>query len=412
MTLPRSSLCAPFVRIRIISRWCTRACNPNATPAPPLFLQGLFPLLQPENGHDLSFQLFETTMSFTRSPSLVLVAVIGAFSGWLLWLTMRWGPAMNLDVECRTSPVAPPPSSNALLHCVGESDVLPLTAFIALRLIAAAACVGTWLALVLGAPMRFNAQYAPPSRLAPVAVHFHYMGKLSTFTTLTWTLLSCFTVGAAASSAALAAGFEPHDSPAMRGALTVLWIAYEISLPTAILITSIVSFVLVPLVARAGLDGSNLYSWRAQMMHNANALIVANELLFNRLPIVATHITAPMLWGVCYVVFSWLHLRRTGVVYYPFLDPTLSAATAVPTHVALMVGCGALHLAACAMDATMRNATLSTVALQCLCAYAFVAAISAVDLERASVVRRERALVLKAEEAAGAGAHPSTVHHW
>ena len=341
-------------------------------------------------------------MSYTRSPSLVLIAVIGGFTGWLLWLAKHWAP-MHLDSECRASSSAPPPDVNVLLQCVGASTVLDQRAFIALRLVAAAACVGTWLELIMGAPMRFSAQYVPPSRLAPVDVQFRYVGKISTFTTITWTLLTAFIVGATASSVALAAGIEPSDSPAMRCILTALWIAYEISLPTAILITCIVSFVLVPLVAREGLPASNLYSWRAQMMHNANALIVANELLFNRLPVVATHITAPMLWGACYVVFAWVHLRRSGVIYYPFLDPTLRPATSVPIHMALMAGCGALHLAACAIDTTMRSATPGSIALQAACTYAFVAVISVVDLERASIVQRERALLLKAEAAAGGG---------
>ena len=59
------------------------------------------------------------------------------------------------------------------------------------------------------------------------------------------------------------------------------------------------------------------------------------EVLFNRLPIVLSHGLFAPLFGINYVLISWWWLHRTGIVYYPFLDPTLPPAQAIVAHTAL-----------------------------------------------------------------------------
>merc|ERR1712228_396609 len=72
-------------------------------------------------------------------------------------------------------------------------------------------------------------------------------------------------------------------------------------------------------------------------MHNANLVFMVNELLFGSIPARDEHFWIVVLWGLHYVLVSWFWLCRSGLVYYPFLDPTLSWPRAVGLHLALLV---------------------------------------------------------------------------
>ena len=122
-------------------------------------------------------------------------------------------------------------------------------------------------------------------------------------------------------------------------------------------------------------------------MHNANLAFIALELLFNRLPFVGAHFafvvsafvfahrthfshmshpTFPIshllflyqkvLWGVYYAFFSWYWLRRTGVCYYPFADPTL------PPHISCSLYMGVLAVLSGAFAVGNGVTTLATAA--------------------------------------------------
>lgn len=107
---------------------------------------------------------------------------------------------------------------------------------------------------------------------------------------------------------------------------------------TSLLVTCVVTFVLLPTRLRRGdVEGARrMLGRRPQLMHNANLAFAASELLFNNLPVLPLHFVFGALFGVQYVLLSWWWLRKTGIVYYPFLDPTLPAKRAVGFHLALL----------------------------------------------------------------------------
>ena len=111
------------------------------------------------------------------------------------------------------------------------------------------------------------------------------------------------------------------------------------SATTAILVTSVVTFVLIPArIKRGDRQGlARMLGWRPQCMHNLNLIFVVSEMLFASLPVVASHFVFPALFGIQYVLISWWWLQRTGVAYYPFLDPTLPPAKAVGIHAVLFL---------------------------------------------------------------------------
>lgn len=58
----------------------------------------------------------------------------------------------------------------------------------------------------------------------------------------------------------------------------------------------------------------------ALLTHNANIVFMVFELLVNRLRFHATHFTFAIIFGLLYIVFSWVLYSRIKLFYYFFLD--------------------------------------------------------------------------------------------
>ena len=151
------------------------------------------------------------------------------------------------------------------------------------------------------------------------------------FTFQAWTLQFVYLLGASACS--LDAIFS-LGLPLSNAFATFLWMAYEVSFSVAILTSFIVKYVLIPTMVKKGSSVANFFNVEDLLMHNANTLFMALELLFNDLPFILAHFPLAALFGLVYVLFSWAWLASSGCVWYDFLDPTLPKACAI--HVALV----------------------------------------------------------------------------
>ena len=149
--------------------------------------------------------------------------------------------------------------------------------------------------------------------------------------------LKSFTAAAACSIAVATGHRDVLDVEEGSTAAVVLWLVYEVSFTCSILVTSVVTFVLIPGRINKGEDVELLFRWRAVVMHNCNVLFMATELLVNKLPLNWYHFPFAMLWGLNYGLFSWGWLWVKGVVYYPFADPTLPARTSIPVLCAIVL---------------------------------------------------------------------------
>ena len=250
---------------------------------------------------------------------------------------------------------------------LGASPCLPTPCLLAMRA-SFAAIIGASLSSSLRDkdPVQFNLITYAGTRLPPRAVGFRGLERLTTYTVQCWALqLVYFTVATAASALQLAG---VHGVPV--GLARAVHVLYEIVVQTAILVTCCVTFVLLPTRIRRGdwAGARRMLGRRPQLMHNANLAFAASELLFNSLPMLPLHFTFGALFGVQYVLLSWWcaapisatatsaaiataaavlataaavlatarWLKRTGIVYYPFLDPTLPAPRAIAFHFALL----------------------------------------------------------------------------
>ena len=195
-------------------------------------------------------------------------------------------------------------------------------------------------------PEVIEPHYFPTSRLPKGAqIRLHGFKVFTTFTVQAWTLQGIYFAGTAAlalhhgvlGGAAGGASASNEEGAVLHAVACTLWALYEVSFGCAALVSAVVTFVLIPALLKRGETPSIFFQTTVQLMHNANTLFMATELLFNSLPILSRHLAFTVLFGIWYVLFSWVWVRNTGIVYYAFLDPTLPPRLSAPIHVALVL---------------------------------------------------------------------------
>ena len=178
-------------------------------------------------------------------------------------------------------------------------------------------------------------------------------GKLMMFTNQCYTLQLAYFIGAICCSLDL-----QDDTPlierllpaaAARAAPAAVWIAFEVSLPCACLVSLVFNFVILPAVEAAGGDTSLAFGPLSVLMHNLNLLPMATELLFNDLPLRPSHFSFAVAWGTLHVLVGWVYFFRTGRVLYSFLDPSLPPRRAVAYHAALLGALSVIYLLCAAL---------------------------------------------------------------
>jgi hypothetical protein len=111
-------------------------------------------------------------------------------------------------------------------------------------------------------------------------------------------------------------------------------VLFEVSFSAAFLVSSIVTYVLIPICTREGVPVAAFYRPFSLLFHNANVVIMATECLLNKLLFNPYHFIFVVMYGTTYVVFSWFWFQRKGIFYYFFLDYSHKFALAL--HVGLI----------------------------------------------------------------------------
>lgn len=130
----------------------------------------------------------------------------------------------------------------------------------------------------------------------------------------------------------------------------ITWVLFEVCFPIAFLVSSIVTFVLIPHAKKANLPTDNFYVIIPLIMHNANILFMALEIIANQIPFSVWHFPFLWIYGIAYCVFSWIWNHYHGYYFYFFLDYTRPGA--IVWYIALLsivglffsVGFGASYL--------------------------------------------------------------------
>jgi len=189
--------------------------------------------------------------------------------------------------------------------------------------------------LVMGEPFVMSLLTFPNSKIKGcVEIKLSGLSRLTTFSAWSWMLMTLYLLGVTTCSVLALAGTSQEDSLLLQLFCTLLWILYGISLTSSLLVTVIVTFVLVPESLKT--RSPAILNWKSLVIHNCNVFFMATELLFNDLPLNFNHFPFAILYCLSYAVFSWWWLRRTGMIYYPFLDPSIPSFKSLFIHIALL----------------------------------------------------------------------------
>lgn len=102
--------------------------------------------------------------------------------------------------------------------------------------------------------------------------------------------------------------------------MSAVWVLFEVSFPIAFMVSAVVTFVLIPAAVKQKVSVKHFYYPASLLMHNANVIFMSIELILNRISFVSTHFPFILLYGIVYIVFTWILYQYKGVYYYFFLD--------------------------------------------------------------------------------------------
>ena len=143
--------------------------------------------------------------------------------------------------------------------------------------------------------------------------------RLIPFTVWSFAAFGLYFTIAAASSWVLVLGGEVPD-----WALASAPLAFATACGTALLVTVVVTFYLIPNNAAKGYDVSKYFEWQEVLMHNGNVIILGIELVFGGIGITLGMVAFPLLFGIVYIGFANAYAMFGGGIYlYDFLDPRL-----------------------------------------------------------------------------------------
>jgi hypothetical protein len=234
------------------------------------------------------------------------------------------------------------------LGTVAHSDYLDLPYFFSLRLLFGFIVWSTTTYTIINRDPLNVTVMTRDGQLKTVALrHFQ---RLTTFTVWCWVIQGVyfFLVSLASFSAILKSqpSYIPSTlrdiaSPIHQITESILfnrtaWIIYEISFSMAFLVTTVVTFVLIPVGKKRNMPVDIFFRPLPLLFHNANVAFMVAECLLNRLPFSRWHFTFVVLYGLCYVYFSWFWFSLTGVFYYFFLD--YERPYAIVAYLGLMIG--------------------------------------------------------------------------
>ena len=190
----------------------------------------------------------------------------------------------------------------------------------------------------------------------------HGMERFSPFTVWCWSLLGFYFFLV---SVAGVADIMNNDillavttSSTYSGICTIL---FEVSFSVAFLVSSIVTYVLIPGCAKQGVPVDAFYKPFSLLFHNANVVFACLESLINTITFVPSHFVFVVLWGTMYVVFSWVWFQYKGVFYYFFLD--YEQPRSVLLHLGLIAVVGLFFFVGLALGSLREGGILANVVM-------------------------------------------------
>ena len=183
--------------------------------------------------------------------------------------------------------------------------------------------------------------YRPASKLPRVSFPIYGWRKQFPFTSWAWNVLGInFVLSAYVAYQVHHQYPYQHQVPSWLVRLAL--ITWEIAAPMTLLIGVVVKYALWPAQIKESGSGENFLTPRALLQHNANVIMALSEAaLLGGLPIQFSHIAISVLFGSCYVLFTWAiqmtwHGHGPAFIYF-FMDTTLGTEHTIALHALLSV---------------------------------------------------------------------------
>lgn len=166
----------------------------------------------------------------------------------------------------------------------------------------------------------------------------------------------------------------PHDSM-----IHITRILFEISFPVSFMVSSLVTFVLIPYAKKAKMPIDNFFVIVPLLMHNANIVFMAIELIVNKIPFALWHFPIVVMYGLLYAMFSWTWNYHKGYYFYYFMDYTRRGAIywyiglIVIAGVFFLLGVGCSRMMSSSADSVLPSLVSKRCAHRCRLSYSYSA---------------------------------------
>ena len=115
-----------------------------------------------------------------------------------------------------------------------------------------------------------------------------------------------------------------------------LWILFEISFTASFLVSTVVTYVLIPGMKSKGAELADpFFQFFPLLFHNVNVILISAEAMLSNISFGFWHFPFIVIYGALYVVFAWYWFHKRGVFYYFFLD--YENKYALVWHIGLMI---------------------------------------------------------------------------
>lgn len=207
----------------------------------------------------------------------------------------------------------------------------------------------------------------------PVKLLMRYGERFTMFTVWSFVLQGIYFVLATIASFSAANLINYNDSNQINQSILITsettgdqsllirmaWVLLEVSFVISFIVSGVVTYILIPGAKRSNLPIHNFFKWTSQLMHNANVIFMASEMILSRIPFHVIHIPYIALYGSLYAIFAWIWFHHRGVFYYFFLN--YNRPDAYLWYWALLIGCCVLF--GVAIACSMAIATKSILAI-------------------------------------------------
>ena len=216
---------------------------------------------------------------------------------------------------------------------ISSSRFLSTPAIGLFRALASLACICTIASIVLDPKgmtynlLDYKTRIYGPKRITGTT-------RLSAFTMWSFTLMGVYFAVSSLSSWSYHFGWGFSEM-----VVELVPALFASAIASAFLVTTTVTYMLIPEANSRSDDISHYFKWDSQLMHNGNVIFILAELVFSDISLSLGHISFPVVFGCTYVLFSAFNAKRSGIYFYDFIDPRLNGS-----HIIHMVLLGVLSL--------------------------------------------------------------------